>query len=49
MTQTIDPRLDPNRDIRAPRGNQLNCKNWLIEAAYALRDGREAFRAYYHS
>jgi len=36
MTQTIDPRLDPNRDIRAPRGNQLNCKNWLIEAAYRM-------------
>ncbi|CAI0825916.1 urocanate hydratase [Serratia ficaria] len=36
MTQTIDPRLDPTRDIRAPRGNQLNCKNWPIEAAYRM-------------
>jgi len=22
------------RTIRAPRGTQLTCKNWLIEAAY---------------
>ena len=22
------------RTIRAPRGAQLTCKNWLIEAAY---------------
>lgn len=36
MTQAIDPRLDPTRDIRAPRGNQLNCNNWLIEAAYRM-------------
>ena len=22
--------------IRAPRGNQLHCKNWVIEAAYRM-------------
>ena len=31
-----DPRLDPTRVIRAPRGTQLNCKNWLTEAAYRM-------------
>lgn len=24
------------REIRAPRGNKLNCKNWVIEAAYRM-------------
>jgi urocanate hydratase len=24
------------RTIRAPRGVQLTCKNWLIEAAYRM-------------
>jgi urocanate hydratase len=24
------------RTIRAPRGTQLTCKNWLIEAAYRM-------------
>ncbi len=24
------------REIRAPRGTQLTCKNWLIEAAYRM-------------
>jgi urocanate hydratase len=24
------------RNVRAPRGNQLTCKNWLIEAAYRM-------------
>jgi urocanate hydratase len=24
------------RTIRAPRGTQLSCKNWLIEAAYRM-------------
>jgi urocanate hydratase len=24
------------RDVRAPRGNALTCKNWLIEAAYRM-------------
>jgi urocanate hydratase len=25
-----------NRVIKAPRGNQLNCKNWVAEAAYRM-------------
>jgi len=29
-------RHDPTRAIRAPRGNTLSCKNWLIEAAYRM-------------
>ena len=29
-------RFDPTRQIRAPRGSQLSCKNWLIEAAYRM-------------
>ena len=32
----IDPRLDTSRVIRAPRGPQLNCKSWVIEAAYRM-------------
>ena len=36
MTTHTDPRHDPTRVIRAPRGNQLTCKNWLIEAAYRM-------------
>ncbi|MBX9269155.1 urocanate hydratase [Chromobacterium violaceum] len=31
-----DPRFDPSRHIRAPRGNQLTCKSWLTEAAYRM-------------
>ena len=31
-----DARLDPSRIVRAPRGSQLNCKNWLAEAAYRM-------------
>ncbi len=31
-----DPRLDPTRQIRAPRGNTLTCKSWLTEAAYRM-------------
>ena len=31
-----DPRLDTTRVIRAPRGTELNCKNWLTEAAYRM-------------
>ena len=31
-----DPRLDTSRVIRAPRGPQLNCKNWVTEAAYRM-------------
>jgi urocanate hydratase len=35
--QTIDAlRTDPTRRIRAPRGSQLTCKNWLSEAAYRM-------------
>jgi urocanate hydratase len=29
-------RLDTTRKIRAPRGTELNCKNWLSEAAYRM-------------
>lgn len=29
-------RFDPSRTIRAPRGNELHCKNWLIEAPYRM-------------
>ncbi len=36
MTTNTDPRLDPSRVIRAPRGNQLTCKNWIAEAAYRM-------------
>ncbi|MEY3612197.1 MAG: Urocanate hydratase, partial [Pseudomonadota bacterium] len=36
MSTPIDPRLDPTRVVRAPRGNTLNCKNWVTEAAYRM-------------
>ena len=36
MTHPTDPRFDPTRVIRAPRGNQLSCKNWIAEAAYRM-------------
>jgi len=29
-------RHDPNRNITAPRGTQLNCKSWLTEAPYRM-------------
>jgi urocanate hydratase len=32
----VDPRLDTSRVIRAPRGPQLTCKNWVTEAAYRM-------------
>lgn len=32
----LDPRVDPSRVIRAPRGSTLNCKNWIAEAAYRM-------------
>lgn len=35
-TDVIDPRRDASRVIKAPRGNQLSCKNWLAEAAYRM-------------
>lgn len=31
-----DPRFDPTRTIRAPRGTQLHCKSWLTEAPYRM-------------
>ena len=36
MSLNTDPRWDPSRVIRAPRGNTLNCKNWVAEAAYRM-------------
>ncbi|GAB4207446.1 MAG: urocanate hydratase [Tibeticola sp.] len=36
MTSNTDPRFDPTRVIRAPRGSQLSCKNWIAEAAYRM-------------
>ncbi|GAB1343134.1 urocanate hydratase [Gemmatimonas sp.] len=33
---SIDPRLDTSRVVRAPRGTQLHCKNWIAEAAYRM-------------
>jgi urocanate hydratase len=32
----VEPRFDPGRKIKAPRGSRLTCKNWLIEAAYRM-------------
>ena len=31
-----DPRYDPTRVIRAPRGAKLSCKSWITEAAYRM-------------
>jgi urocanate hydratase len=36
VSPTGDPRFDPTRVIRAPRGSELTCKNWLTEAAYRM-------------
>ena len=36
MTTQPDPRFDPSRVIRAPRGTTLSCKNWIAEAAYRM-------------
>ncbi|MDT8991852.1 urocanate hydratase [Curvibacter sp. APW13] len=36
MTTNTDPRIDPTRVIRAPRGSELHCKNWIAEAAYRM-------------
>jgi len=36
LTMTTSSRFDPSRTIRAPRGNQLNCKSWLTEAPYRM-------------
>lgn len=35
-TQNADPRLDPSREIRAPRGSERTCKSWVTEAAYRM-------------
>ncbi|WP_345796591.1 urocanate hydratase [Castellaniella sp. MT123] len=31
-----DPRYDASREIHAPTGPQLHCRNWTIEAAYRM-------------
>lgn len=36
QTLRNDPRYDASRVIRAPRGSQLHCKNWLAEAAFRM-------------
>ena len=36
MSTNTDPRLDPTRVIRAPRGSTLTCKNWIAEAAFRM-------------
>ena len=35
MSRT-DPRHDPSRRIRAPRGSTLNCRSWLTEAPFRM-------------
>ncbi|HSN89831.1 MAG TPA: urocanate hydratase [Anaeromyxobacteraceae bacterium] len=32
----MDPRLDPSRRVRAPRGTVLTCRSWLTEAAFRM-------------
>src|SRR5262250_665993 len=34
--QTMIPRRDPSRIIRAPRGSERSCKSWLTEAALRM-------------
>lgn len=34
--KAVSRRFDPTRKIRAPRGSEITCKNWLIEAAYRM-------------
>ncbi len=36
MSALTDPRRDESRVIRAPKGTELHCKNWLTEAAYRM-------------
>ncbi|MPS27393.1 MAG: urocanate hydratase [Alcaligenaceae bacterium] len=36
LRQDADPRLDPTREIRAPRGADLSCKSWLTEAPFRM-------------
>lgn len=33
---TMQNAENPRREIRAPRGTQLHCKNWITEAAYRM-------------
>ena len=35
-TETRDPRVDPARKMRAPRGTTLSCRDWLAEAAFRM-------------
>ncbi|QCP81215.1 urocanate hydratase [Alcaligenes faecalis] len=36
LAASHDPRFDPARQIHAPTGTQLSCKNWVAEAAYRM-------------
>ena len=36
MSDRKDPRFDPSRTIRAPRGTELSCKSWLTEAPFRM-------------
>jgi urocanate hydratase len=36
LAAATDPRHDPSRVIRSPRGSTLNCKSWLTEAAFRM-------------
>ncbi len=36
MEPPVDPRLDPSRVVRAPRGPERSCRSWLTEAAYRM-------------
>lgn len=36
LPQQNDPRYDASREIHAPTGSTLHCKNWVIEAAYRM-------------
>ena len=31
-----DPRHDPSRVVRAPRGDRLSCRSWLTEAPFRM-------------
>jgi len=34
--QASDPRYDASREVHAPTGSRLHCRNWVIEAAYRM-------------
>jgi len=36
MKSNSDPRFDPTRVIRSPRGSELSCKSWITEAAFRM-------------